>query len=100
MNEAYAALAALLGGGADTDGGGAPGGWRFGEVTAAGGGKLQVACNGLVLGPGDLRLPPGLDYTWTEDNGGANLLRPGDRLIVLVTADGQDYYVLQKAVWQ
>ena len=26
-------------------------------------------------------------------------LRAGDRLLVLVTADGQDYYILQKAVF-
>ena len=41
----------------------------------------------------------GQDYAWTEDTGGDELLRAGDRLLVLVTADGQDYYILQKAVF-
>ena len=47
----------------------------------------------------ELHVPPGLDYAWTEDTGGDELLRAGDRLLVLVTADGQDYYILQKAVF-
>ena len=58
-----------------------------------------MACNGLVLEPDGLHLSPGLDYTWTYDTGADNLLRAGDRLLVLVTADRQDYYVLQKAVF-
>lgn len=85
--------------GANKTGGGAPGGWLFGDVQEAGQGKLLVACNGLTLEPPDLRVPTSLDYQWQADTGGENLLRSGDRLIVLVSADQQDYYVLQKAVW-
>ena len=51
------------------------------------------------LGVNELHVPAGLDYAWTEDTGGDELLRAGDRLLVLVTADGQDYYILQKAVF-
>lgn len=53
----------------------------------------------MTLDAQGLHLPPDLDYTWDYDNGGDNLLRAGDRLLVLVTADQQDYYVLQKAVF-
>ena len=99
MNDAYASLAAMI-----YEGRGdrrvPMGGWFFGTVIIAGYGKLQVSCNGLSLGPEDVHLPPGLDYTWESDTGGAQLLRAGDRLLILVTSDQQDYYVLQKAVWQ
>ena len=52
-----------------------------------------------LLRPAERGQAPGLDYAWTEDTGGDELLRAGDRLLVLVTADGQDYYILQKAVF-
>ena len=60
---------------------------------------LRVVCGGLTLDQTELHVPPGLDYAWTEDTGGDELLRAADRLLVLVTADGQDYYILQKAVF-
>lgn len=96
MNDVYAQWAAMLQG---PSGGISPGGWLFGDVTKAGQGKLQVVCNGLALGPEDLHVPPGLSYTWEEDTGGSDLLRAGDRLLVLVTSDAQEYYILQKAVF-
>ena len=79
MDDVYAGLTELL---RPAERGQAPGGWLFGQVQQAGQGTL-----------------PGLDYAWTEDTGGDELLRAGDRLLVLVTADGQDYYILQKAVF-
>ena len=99
MSDIYARWAAQLGGGGSASGASASGGWAFGDVLVAGRGKLQVVCSGLTLGPDDLHLPPGLNYTWETDTGGDNLLRKGDRLLILVTADRQDYYVLQKAVF-
>jgi len=96
MSDVYADFLDLL---SPAAGGIQAGGWLFGDVLLAGRGALQVACNGLVLEPDGLHLPPGLDYTWTYDTGADNLLRAGDRLLVLVTADRQDYYVLQKAVF-
>ena len=95
MSEAIARLAGLLGGGESSG----LGGWRFGSVLRAGRGELLVACGGLELGPEELHVPPGLSYVWEEDTGGDSLLRQGDRLVVLVSADGQDYYIREKAVW-
>lgn len=99
MSDAYAGLAAMI---RDGQGDGRPsmGGWLFGTVITAGHGNLQVSCNGLSLGPEDVHLPSGLNYTWESDPGGVQFLRAGDRLLILVTSDQQDYYVLQKAVWQ
>lgn len=76
------------------------GGWLFGDVTAAGQGELKVTCDGLPLELEDLRVPPELDYKWTQDSGAANLLRRGDKLVLLVEAERQSYYILKKAVWQ
>ena len=85
MDDVYAGLTELL---RPAERGQAPGGWLFGQVQQAGQGTLRVVCGGLTL-----------DQAWTEDTGGDELLRAGDRLLVLVTADGQDYYILQKAVF-
>ena len=87
MDDVYAGLTELL---RPAERGQAPGGWLFGQVQQAG---------QLTLDQTELHVPPGLDYAWTEDTGGDELLRAGDRLLVLVTADGQDYYILQKAVF-
>ena len=93
MDDVYAGLTELL---RPAERGQAPGGWLFGQVQQAGQGTLRVVCGGLTLDQTELHVPPGLDYAWTEDTGGDELLRAGDRLLVLVTADGQDYYILQK----
>lgn len=69
----------------------------LGEVLESGGGSLRVSCGGLQLEPEDLWLTPGLDYRWTLDTGGDSLLRQGDR-VVLLSGDGQDYYLICKAV--
>ena len=97
MSDIYARLAGELGAG--RSGGVRMGGWLFGAVLAAGQGVLRVSCAGLALVAGDLHVPPELSYTWEEDTGGDNLLRAGDKLLLLATADGQDYYILQKARW-
>ena len=96
MDDVYAGLTELL---RPAERGQAPGGWLFGQVQQAGQGTLRVVCGGLTLDQTELHVPPGLDYAWTEDTGGDELLRAGDRLLVLVTADGQAYYILQKAVF-
>lgn len=96
MDDVYAGLTELL---RPAERGQAAGGWLFGQVQQAGHGVLRVVCNGLTLDQTELHVPPGLDYAWEEDNGSGRLLRAGDRLLVLVTADGQDYYILQKAVF-
>lgn len=99
MSSPYAQLVGMLSS-APRDGAGiAAGGWLFGDVQQAGHGVLQVVCAGMTLDAQALHLPPDLDYTWDYDTGASNLLRAGDRLLVLVTADKQDYYVLQKAVF-
>jgi hypothetical protein len=99
LSEIYAQLAGMLAGGEN----GRPRAGMsvlFGDVTAAGGGVLQVVCNGMTLRQGEIRVPQALNYQWTKDTGEAHLLRAGDRLIVLVSGDEQSYYILQKAVWQ
>ena len=98
MNDVYARWAKKLEDMARPAGGGL-GGWAFGDVLEAGQGRLRVVCGGLTLGADELHVPPELDYAWTEDEGQDGLLRPGDRLLVLVTADRQDYYVLERAPW-
>ena len=94
MNDAYAQLAGLLEG--NQADGQALGGWLPGQVEQAGQGRLQVICGGLTLDQDDLKVLSGLSYTWVVDTGGEELLRKGDRVVVLVTADRQDYYVLAK----
>ena len=99
LSSPYAKLVEMLSGASHGGEGIAAGGWLFGDVQQAGHGVLQVVCAGMTLDALGLHLPPDLDYTWDYDNGADNLLRVGDRLLVLVTADKQDYYVLQKAVF-
>ncbi|OUQ19101.1 hypothetical protein B5E80_17535 [Flavonifractor sp. An135] len=97
MTDPYAALGAAL---HPSGTGQALGGWTFGTVERAGRGELLVTCLGLSLDREGVHVPPELSYTWTEDNGSDGLLRAGDTLLVLVSADQQDYYILRKAVWQ
>ena len=98
MGDVYARMAQGLGaqGG---DGWGSLGGWTFGDVLDAGHGRLQVVCTGLTLGPDELHVPSGLVYTWETDQGQDHYLRAGDNLLMLVTSDRQDYYILQKSPW-
>ena len=63
-------------------------GCMLGQVTAIGADTLQVACNGLVLGRGDL---------WAASNLDVDELRPGDR-VVCFTPDGDSYYIMSKVV--
>lgn len=74
-----------------------PSACSIGEVLRAGNGTLQVSCGELVLEPEDLYLAQGLDYRWSVDDGSALKLRRGDR-VVLLSLDGQDYYLICKAV--
>lgn len=69
----------------------------LGEVREAGRGRLRVNCGGLDLTLGDLYVSAFLDYKWVQDNGSPDLLRPGDR-VVLLSADGQVYYLLSRMV--
>lgn len=71
--------------------------FRLGTVRQAGGGRLRVSCGGLALEREDLYVHAGLDWRWTEDTGGAELLRPGD-LVILLTGDDQTYYLICKVV--
>lgn len=96
MSNVYADLAAMMGGG--QRGPAALGGWLHGTVEAAGQGELLVTCDGLRLGPEDIAVCAPYDYAWESDTGEMQLLRPGDRVIVLVTADRQDYLLWGKAV--
>lgn len=98
MNDVYARWARKLEG---TDGpaGAALGGWAFGDVLAAGHGRLRVVCGGLTLEAAMLHVPQELIYTWDEDRGQSNYLRAGDRLLILVTEDRQDYYIVEKSRW-
>ena len=77
------------------------GGWPFlvGEVVQCGQGKpLKVSAAGLPpLEPEDLWIDPTLNWTWMEDLGGVELLRTGDR-VVLLSGDMQTYYLIGKAV--
>lgn len=96
MTDTYTQLAGML---MQAEGARGLNGWLFGDVLASGGGSLRVVCGGLTLTQDDIHVPPQLSYSWTVDNGESHFLRRGDRLIVLVTADRQDYYILQKAVF-
>lgn len=99
MEDVYAFLAGSLG--QVQDGGSLPmGGWTFGQVLAAGSGTLRISVGGLTLEAGEVYVPTDLSYTWTEDTGGDELLRAGDQLILLVTQDKQDYYILCKGRWR
>lgn len=94
LNESMARFALLLQGLGER--GKAPP-FYVGEVLQAGQGRLQVRCGGLTLGPEDLYLAVGLSYQWTWDNGSQNYLRRGDR-VILLSQDGQDYYLLTRMV--
>lgn len=74
-----------------------PSPFRLGQVLEAGQGRLRVSCGGLPLERGDLWLAAGLDYNWTEDSGGPELLRAGDT-VVLLSADSQTYYLVARMV--
>ena len=74
-----------------------PSAFFVGTVQEAGRGKLRISCGGLQLEPEDLYLAVGLDYHWTYDTGASNLLRKGDR-VVLLSQDGQDFYLLARMV--
>lgn len=76
---------------------GSPSAFFIGTVMEAGRGRLRVSCGGLQLEPEDLYLAVGLDYKWQEDHGEPNLLRKGDR-VVLLSQDGQDYYLIARMV--
>ena len=76
---------------------GRPSAFYLGTVLEAGRGQLRVSCGGLQLDPEDLYLAAGLSYRWTEDHGELNFLRKGDR-VVLLSEDGQDFYLLQRMV--
>ena len=69
----------------------------LGEVKQAGGGSLRVSCGGLELGRGDLFVSAQLRWDWTWDDGSPQLLRPGDR-VVLLSRDGQDFYLIARMV--
>ena len=99
MSDAYARMAGLMGLDRRETGAFTPGGWLFGDVLKAGQGDLLVACDGMSLGPEEIRVDRSLSYAWTWDSGQDSYLRAGDRVIVLVTADRQDYYLLRKAVF-
>lgn len=69
-----------------------------GEVLRSGaGGPLQVRSAGLELEEEDLRVNPRYDWDWERDYGEEHLLRRGDR-VVLLTADGEVFYLLCKVV--
>ena len=75
----------------------APSPFRLGEVLEAGQGRLRVSCGGLQLEREDLYLAAGLDYQWTEDTSGPELLRTGDT-VALLSADEQTYYLVARMV--
>ena len=75
----------------------APSPFRLGEGLEAGQGRLRVSCGGLQLEREDLYLAAGLDYQWTEDTGGPELLRSGDT-VALLSADEQTYYLVARMV--
>lgn len=72
-------------------------GCKLGHVIAAGHGWLQVACDGLTLGLGDLWVAAHLSYYWTSDDGDPNYLRAGDR-VILFTPDGDAYHLMCRVV--
>ena len=69
----------------------------LGEVKQAGNGRLRVNCAGLDLTQGDLFVSAQLHWDWTQDDGSPQLLRPGDR-VVLLSQDGQDFYLVARMV--
>lgn len=64
-----------------------------GVVTAAGRGNLAVKVGQLPeLAKEDLAVNPWYSYRWVLDEGQAEYLRAGDR-VLLLTADGQNFYL-------
>lgn len=90
--EAAARLAQAVGGN-----GKASSAFRLGLVRVAGGGQLCIDCDGLALECDDLWVDPRLNFHWTVDHGEAEHLRTGER-VLLLTLDGEDYYLIGKAV--
>lgn len=69
-----------------------------GVVTAAGRGNLAVKVGQLPeLAKEDLAVNPWYSYRWVLDEGQAEYLRAGDR-VLLLTADGQNFYLVCKVV--
>lgn len=88
MSGIYAEMACLMQETKGRDGGLPAGGWLLGRVLQAGEGTLRLACDGLELDQ---------DMLWVN----ASLVRgleAGDRVLVAVSADRQDYMVLCKVV--
>lgn len=99
--------------------------FRLGEVKEAGADSLRIACDGLELDNDDLWVNPALMQGYSpklvgtltgtctcgahtgvattpvhkdDQTRGETGLKPGDRVVLLVTGDGQSYYVLCKVV--
>lgn len=71
---------------------------QLGTVAQCGGGApLKVQAAGLSLEGEDLMVNAALDWSWMEDGGGRDLLRAGDR-VVLLTQDMQSFYLVCKVV--
>lgn len=69
-----------------------------GEVVRAGRGNLSVQVGQFPpLQKEDLLVNPSYNYSWILDEGQAEYLRPGDK-VVLLTADGQSFYLVCKVV--
>lgn len=88
MSGIYAEMAGLMREAQGRDGGLPAGGWLPGRVLQAGEGTLRLACDGLELDQ---------DMLWVN----ASLVRglqAGDRVLVAVSADRQDYMILCKVV--
>lgn len=69
----------------------------IGTVQQAGRGRLRVGRGSLILEREDLYVDPTLKWNWEEDTGAPELLRPGDR-VVLLTEDEQTYYLICRVV--
>lgn len=95
FDDSVGRIVSLLGGAAKS--GERPSAFCIGRVLQSGNGALRIECNGLQLTATDIWLAEPLDYKWTVDDGSAELLRTGDR-VVLLSADGQDYYLIARVV--
>lgn len=78
---------------------GAPG-WCLGTVKQGGKGQLRVAAAGLPLEKEDLTVSVSLDYRYDPSAEGfaytPEMLRSGDQVLLLPSADGQRYYLIAK----
>lgn len=72
-------------------------GGYIGAILEAGQGRLRLTCGGIQLEKEDLWVTQELEYNWDVDTGKPNLLRQGDR-VVLLSEDDQDYYLIAKVV--